>query len=125
MVLKFSVESFRKQHTKTPSYNGHGAIYQHGDGVMVDHQELDQRSQDSRHTGAHGVQTYTVLSGRIKRCTFLYTADVKLIQRFVLGAALPQNGGVQFCRVNVNCGKTGGGCEFTQNSYDCRHDGKI
>ena len=61
MVLKFGIASFRQQYTETPSNNGDSAIDQHGNGVMIDIQEPDQRRQDARHTSTHGVQTYTIL----------------------------------------------------------------
>lgn len=61
-VLEFDVAGFRQQQTETSSDYGDDAVYQHGDGVMVNVQESDQWSEDARHTSTHGVQTNTVLS---------------------------------------------------------------
>lgn len=55
VVLEFNVERFRQQQTEAARNDGHDAIYQHGDGVMVDPQEYDQRREDAPHTGTHGV----------------------------------------------------------------------
>lgn len=65
LVLEFNIEGFRQEKTQTPSNNGDDAVYQHGDGVMVDVQQPDQRSEDARHTGKHGVQTDTILPASI------------------------------------------------------------
>ena len=65
VVLKFNIEGFRQQQTETSSSNRGDAIYQHGDGVMEDLQEPDQWREDARHTGAHGVETDTILPASI------------------------------------------------------------
>lgn len=61
MVLEFSIAGFRQQQTQTSSNNRDGAIYKHGDGVMINIQEPDHWSEDPRHTSTHGVQTHTIL----------------------------------------------------------------
>lgn len=53
VVLEFEVERFRQQQTEATRNDGHDAIHQHGDGVMVDPQEYDQRGEDAPHTGKH------------------------------------------------------------------------
>lgn len=61
VVLEFNVAGFRQQQTQKSSSDGDAAVQHHGDGVMVDVQELDQRREDAGHSSAHGVQTYTIL----------------------------------------------------------------
>lgn len=53
MVLEFKVERFRQQRTEATRNDGHDAIHQQGDGVMVDPQEYDQRGEDAPNTATH------------------------------------------------------------------------
>lgn len=61
VVLQFNVERFRQQKTEATSNNGHDAVDQQGDGVMVGGQQCDQRGEDGANTAAHGRYTHSIL----------------------------------------------------------------
>lgn len=50
MVLEFNIYGLRQSQTQNLSSSREDAIYQQGNGVMVDLQEPDQWSEDACHT---------------------------------------------------------------------------
>lgn len=64
VVLQFDVQRFRQQKTEATGNNGHDAVDQQWDGVMIGGQQCDQRGEDAANTAAHGRDTHTVLPAR-------------------------------------------------------------
>lgn len=61
VILKVSVPSFGQQETQTPSNDRGRTVDYHGNREMVDVQESHQRSEDSRHSCEHGIQSNAIL----------------------------------------------------------------
>lgn len=64
-ILELHVQRLRQQHTEPSGRQGDDAVEDHGDGVMVDGEQPDERSQDATHPGTHGVQTHAILSADV------------------------------------------------------------
>lgn len=122
-VLQLHIQRLREQHTESTSRQGDDAVDDHGDGVMVGAEQADERSQDPGHSGTHGVQTHAVLSADVNR-----TENKNLCCDPDLHPApsdLPEGGGVEFRRVDVDGGEASSGRKLSDHGDDRDHNGKI